>query len=110
MCNIFIRPRKKELKQIAAYGDKLSKGEILNHIRIPLGSGIVGTVAKTGVYEVIADTSKDPRYIVDDKIRLSEITVPIIAENEIIGVIDSEHSSRNFFNEDHLEVHKIFRL
>ena len=103
-CVIYLLDREKqELKQIAAYGDKLSpKGEILNQIRIPLGSGIVGTVAKTGIYEMIADTSKDPRYIIDDKIRLSEITVPIIAENEIIGVIDSEHSSRNFFNEDHL--------
>lgn len=95
---------KKELNQIAAFGEKISSdNEIVNQIAIPLGKGIVGTVAKTGISEIIPDTSKDSRYIVDDKVRLSEITVPIIAENEIIGVIDSEHTSKNFFTEDHLK-------
>ncbi|MBL4604707.1 MAG: GAF domain-containing protein, partial [Flavobacteriaceae bacterium] len=65
--------------------------------------GIVGTVAKTGIPEIISDTSIDDRYIVDDKNRLSEISVPIIANGEIIGVIDSEHTSRNFFTQDHLK-------
>jgi PAS domain S-box-containing protein len=95
---------KKMLHQIAAYGDKLGvENKIVNEITIPIGKGIVGTVAQTGKSEIIADTSKDPRYIVDDKVRLSEITVPIIRHDEIIGVIDSEHSSKNFFTEDHLK-------
>ena len=95
---------KKELNQIAAFGEKISSdNEIVNQIAIPLGSGIVGTVAKTGTPEIIPDTSKDKRYIVDDKVRFSEISVPIIANNEIIGVIDSEHTSKNFFTEDHLK-------
>ncbi len=92
------------LNQIAAYGDeKSSEGTIINKMDIPFGKGIVGTVAQTGIPEIIEDTSKDPRYIVDDKVRSSEISVPIIAEGEIIGVIDSEHSSKNFFTEDHLK-------
>jgi PAS domain S-box-containing protein len=95
---------KKELQQVAAFGDKLGDGnEILNQISIPYGEGVVGTVAKTGIPEIIADTSKDPRYIVDDKVRLSEISVPIIRHDEVLGVIDSEHSSKNFFTEDHLK-------
>lgn len=93
-----------ELNQIAAYGEKIaSNDEILNQISIPLGKGIVGTVAKTGIPEIIKDTSKDKRYIVDDKVRLSEIAVPIIDNGYIIGVIDSEHSSKNFFTQDHLK-------
>jgi len=92
------------LNQIAAFGDlKSSNGIVIDQIDIPLGQGIVGTVAQTGIPEIIEDTSKDSRYIVDDKIRYSEIAVPIIAEGEIIGVIDSEHSSKNFFNENHLK-------
>ena len=94
----------KNLKQVAAYGDKLVGDEtIVNEIIIPIGEGIVGTVAKTGKSEIISDTRKDPRYIVDDKIRLSEIAVPIKTNDEIIGVIDSEHSSKDFFTQDHLE-------
>jgi len=104
-CVIYLLDKEKEeLNQIAAYGAKLaSNDEIMNKIAIPLGKGIVGTVAQTGVAEIIPDTSKDERYIVDDKVRLSEISVPIVAENEIIGVIDSEHSSKNFFTLDHLK-------
>jgi len=104
-CVIYLFDKeKKQLNQIAAYGEKISSDdEILNRISIPLGKGIVGTVAKTGIAEIIPDTSKDKRYIVDDKIRLSEISVPIVAEGEVIGVIDSEHSSKKFFTEDHLK-------
>lgn len=104
-CVIYLLDKEKgELNQIAAYGEKLSsENEIVNKIIIPLGKGIVGTVAQTGIAEIISDTSKDKRYIIDDKVRLSEISVPIIAENEIIGVIDSEHSSKGFFTDDHLK-------
>ena len=33
----------------------------------------------------------DGRYIVDDEPRLSELAVPIVLENRVLGVIDSEH-------------------
>lgn len=104
-CVIYLlNKEKEELSQIAAYGNKVSsEKEVLNSMKISLGQGIVGTVAKTGIPEIISDTSKDKRYIIDDKVRFSEISVPIIADGEIIGVIDSEHSSKNFFTRDHLE-------
>lgn len=104
-CVIYLLDRKKEeLSQIAAYGDKVSsEKEVINSMKIPLGKGIVGTVAKTGAPEIVPDTSLDDRYIIDDKVRFSEISVPIIADGEIIGVIDSEHTSKNFFTKDHLE-------
>lgn len=91
------------LKQLAAYGPKQAKKRtIKNPIDIPIGQGIVGTVAKTGISEIVADTSKDSRYVVDDAMRLSEITVPIIADGKVIGVIDSEHPERDYFQEEHL--------
>lgn len=104
-CVIYLLDHEKqELNQVAAYGAKATtQKDIVNKISIPLGKGIVGTVAKTGVPEIIADTSLDDRYIVDDKVRLSEICVPIIRHDEIIGVIDSEHSSKDFFTQDHLK-------
>ncbi len=93
-----------KLTQIAAYGAKIGREKTINNVlEIPIGNGIVGTVAKTGIAEIVNDTSKDSRYIVDDKIRYSEITVPIISDNEIIGVIDSEHSSKNYFTKYHLK-------
>jgi serine phosphatase RsbU (regulator of sigma subunit)/tetratricopeptide (TPR) repeat protein len=94
-----------ELIQKAAYGPKNPIDlDILNPITIPMGRGIVGSVAQSGTFELIHDTSLDSRYIVDDEMRLSEIAVPIISNRKVIGVIDSEHPDRGFFNSKHLRV------
>ena len=68
------------------------------------GKGIVGTVALKGQPEIVADTSKDKRYILDDAMRFSELAVPIILQDKVIGVIDSEHPQKNFYTQEHLEV------
>ncbi len=96
---------KDSLVQKAAYGPKNPKDfEIYHPVRIPLGKGISGTVAVSGKAEIISDTTKDPRYIVDDARRFSELAVPIKNEGEIFGVIDCEHSERDFFNQEHLNI------
>ena len=103
-CVIYlVNQNENTLEQIAAYGTKLNKDhQIENKIVLPIGDGIVGTVAKTGKAEIINDTSKDSRYIVDDEQRFSEISVPIINDGKVIGIIDSEHKSKNYFTEKHL--------
>ncbi len=92
------------LEQIAAHGEKLTgEKEVLNRISLPLGSGIVGRVANTGIGEVISDTSLDEHYIVDDRRRYSEITVPIVFNGKVLGVIDSEHYDKSYFTKAHLK-------
>jgi LytS/YehU family sensor histidine kinase len=56
----------------------------------------------TGKASIIHDTSKDSRYIVDDVRRYSEITMPLVHEGKVTGVIDSEHRRKNFFTMQHL--------
>ena len=68
------------------------------------GQGVVGHVAQKGEPLIIPDTSIDPRYRADEMVRLSEICVPIRYNDELIGVIDSEHHERNFFNQRHLRI------
>ena len=93
------------LMQRAAYGQKNPAATtIYNQISIPIGHGIVGNVAKNRKVELVNDTSKDPRYIVDDEKRLSEICVPIIVDEKLFGVIDSEHPKRDFYSEKHLHL------
>ena len=105
-CVIYIIDKERQvLVQKAAYGDKnINFEDVANPIEIPIGDGIVGTVAKTGLPELIADTRNDPRYIVDDENRLSELSVPIVSQNEVIGVIDSEHPQAGFYEQYHLNV------
>ncbi|MCG8574840.1 MAG: GAF domain-containing protein [Flavobacteriales bacterium] len=88
------------LYQEAAYGPKSAgSGRIKNAISVKPGEGIVGSVFLSGVGEIVNDTSKDERYMVDDEIRLSEISIPLLYKGNKIGVIDSEHPEKDFFNE-----------
>lgn len=95
----------KNLVQRAAHGHKNPvEQDILNPITIPVSEGIVGAVARTGEVELIGDTRKDPRYIVDDAERSSELAVPIIHHGQVIGVLDSEHPDPDFFTHEHVQL------
>jgi signal transduction histidine kinase len=92
------------LVQKAAGGPKTREPfQIHNPIEIPIGKGIVGTVAATGKAEIVNNTRRDKRYILDDQLRRSEIAVPIMVDDRVFGVIDSEHSRRNFYSRWHLK-------
>lgn len=105
-CVIYLLdPQRNVLVQKAAYGPKNPDSRtILSPIEIPVGQGITGTVAQTLVPEIINNTEKDPRYIVDDERRFSEIAVPIVIDGQLAGVIDSEHREKNFFTPKHLSL------
>lgn len=105
-CIVYLLDEKKSLLyQRAAHGPKNPEAfDIEKPIVIKMGKGIVGSVAETGVGEIVGDTSIDARYIVDDEARASEITIPILAKNKVIGIIDSEHPDKNFYTQDDFKV------
>lgn len=91
--------------QKTLYGGKNTGPEILaNPLVLQPGQGVVGSVAATGLPEIVPDTRRDPRYLADNVGGRSEITVPIIHNGEVIGVMDSEHSLPHFYNAHHLHV------
>ena len=105
-CVIYLIDRTSgELAQVAAYGPKSPEGRVIvDPITIPLGKGVVGSVAKNLKPERIRDTRLDPRYILDDEFRLSEMAVPIMLNGECLGVIDSENSNVGFYTAKHEEI------
>lgn len=56
--------------------------------RIPLGKGVCGTAAQNRQSIVVPDVSEFPGHIACDPESRSEIVVPIISEDEVIGVLD----------------------
>jgi len=68
---------------------------------IPLGKGIVGAAANEKQAILVGDVRKDPRYIETNSETRSELAVPLIYKDKVIGVLDLEHTRRNFFTEDH---------
>lgn len=96
---------KTRMLQKAAYGPKGKTGAIAkNDFEVLPGQGIVGHVIASLQPELVHDTRNDPRYRVDDAVRLSEVSVPIIHDNELLGVIDSENSKPNFFSERDIKI------
>jgi putative methionine-R-sulfoxide reductase with GAF domain len=93
------------LIQRAAWGPKAPEGNVIeNYLELPVGTGIIGLVAQTGKAEIVGDVNQDPRYIPDTFPRGSEITVPIFSRGKVIGIIDSEHPNKYFFEDKHLSV------
>jgi sigma-B regulation protein RsbU (phosphoserine phosphatase) len=50
---------------------------------------------------LVSDVSKDSRYIEVNPETHSELAVPLIYKDKVIGVLDLEHTRRGFFTEDH---------
>ena len=68
---------------------------------IPLGRGLVGLAAAQKEAVLVPDVCKDPRYIEANPETRSELCVPLIYKNKVVGVLDLEHTRRGFFTEEH---------
>ena len=68
---------------------------------IPLGRGLVGTAAQSKQAVLVPDVSKDARYVQANPETRSELAVPLIYKDKVIGVLDLEHTRRGFFTEEH---------
>ena len=68
---------------------------------IPLGRGLVGHAVQSRHAILVPDVSKDPRYIEGNPETRSELAVPLIYKDKVIGVLDLEHTRRGFFTDDH---------
>jgi phosphoserine phosphatase RsbU/P len=68
---------------------------------IPLGHGLVGYAAQHKEALLVPDVRKDSRYIQLNPETRSELAVPLIYKDKVIGVLDLEHTRRGFFTEDH---------
>ncbi len=65
--------------------------------------GIVGAAATTKKPVVVPDVTADPRYINENPETRSELAVPLLYKNRVIGVLDLESPQLNYFNEDHVQ-------
>jgi phosphoserine phosphatase RsbU/P len=68
---------------------------------VPLEKGVVGYAAMHKQAVLVPDVSKDSRYIALNPETRSELAVPLIYKDKVIGVLDLEHTRRGYFTEDH---------
>jgi sigma-B regulation protein RsbU (phosphoserine phosphatase) len=72
--------------------------------RVPVGKGVVGQVALTRQPLLLNDVTQADYYISANPAVRSELAVPLIAKNRLIGVMDIESELPDFFRPEHLHV------
>ena len=87
-----------EMKLAVRYG----KGAESRHVK--LGEGLVGWAALHKEALIVADVSKDPRYINLVEDARSEMVIPMLIKDRCIGVFDLESPELDAFTKEHLEL------
>ncbi len=64
--------------------------EVQDKLLIPLGKGLAGAAAHLRKTVLIPDVRSDPRYILTDPETRSEMVVPLIHGDRVLGVLDLE--------------------
>lgn len=78
--------------------------EVVKNLRIKLGDGVTGTAALERTTVVVDDVRKYPRYIEAVKQARSELAVPLISRNRVVGVLDIESPEAGYFREDQVKL------
>jgi diguanylate cyclase (GGDEF)-like protein len=78
------------------------------NLRVPLGQGLTGTAAaqKRPIYS--PDVSRDPRYIPSFRPTRSEVAVPLMVRNEVLGVLDCQSDTLDHFDADTIDLLTLF--
>lgn len=77
-------------------------------VRLSLGQGITGAAAlkKQPVYA--PDVSKDPRYVCSAKSTRSELAIPLMVRDEVVGVLDCQSDHVNHFGPETIDLLMLF--
>lgn len=68
-------------------------------VRIPMGKGVCGTAAATREIQRVADVHAFDGHIACDVNSRSEIVLPLVLNNQVIGVLDLDSPSPDRFSE-----------
>ncbi len=80
------------------------------YVRFPLGDGVAGWVALNKKPALIPNVTTDERWVVNPNQQMtgkqegSMVAVPLIAHQEVLGVLTLSHTEPDYFNTDHLRL------
>jgi len=95
---------KQELYVRAHFG----RGGVDTGERVPVGQGITGTAAQVKRPVYAPDVSKDDRYINKVKETRSEVAIPLMVRDEVVGVLDFQSEQLDYFKPDMIDLLTLF--
>lgn len=91
-----LHPLKKGVLKIGPY-----IGDTTEHVEIPFGRGICGTVADTKETLIVEDVSQVENYLSCSVNVKSEIVVPIMKGGKFVGELDIDSHTEGNFTDEH---------
>jgi len=95
-CIALLDEDQQELDMIAGWG--LSPE--VREMRIRIGEGVMGWVAKTGIALNVPDVQQEPRYTTLAPHIRSQLCVPVVIEDRVLGIINVESRRVQAFSAD----------
>jgi diguanylate cyclase (GGDEF)-like protein len=79
-----------------------------DRIRLPIGTGLTGTAAQKKRPIYAPDVSKDPRYVSSASSTRSELAVPLMVRDDVVGVLDCQSENLNHFDSETIDLLTLF--
>lgn len=77
-------------------------------VRIPWGQGITGAAAKLRRPVYVPDVSKDSRYLQGSPSTRSELAIPLMVRDEVVGVLDLQSDKLDHFDKETVDLALLF--
>jgi diguanylate cyclase (GGDEF)-like protein len=87
------------------FGTQGPEGE---ELRLPVGQGITGAAAQKKRPIYAPDVSKDARYVPFVKSTRSELAIPLMVRDEVVGILDCQSDQINFFDSETIDLLTLF--
>ena len=97
---LLVDPDKRVLRH--RFSERYDQRVVLDNV--PLGKGITGAAAASRKSVRVMDTLSDPRYIASHPDIRSEVAVPLIVQDRVVGIMDLESERIGYFTEDHVRL------
>jgi diguanylate cyclase (GGDEF)-like protein len=86
----------------------LGSDEWMGKLELALGEGLVGTAAQSKRLVYAPDVTKDPRYIASIPTTRSELAIPLMLRDEVVGVLDCQSEKPDFFDKETIDLLTLF--
>jgi len=97
-------PETQELRLRSRFGGLPEQGPPV----IRVGSGLTGVAAQLRRPVYAPEVSKDPRYIAALSSTRSELAIPLMVRESVVGVLDFQSEQANFFSDETVDLLTLF--
>jgi diguanylate cyclase (GGDEF)-like protein len=80
----------------------------LNAVRVPIGTGVTGAAAQQRRLVYVPDVTRDSRYLMSTKSTRSQLAVPLLVREEVVGVLDCQSENLDHFDPETIDLLMLF--